>query len=84
MNINDIKESTKYIVFINDYYYQSSGYERPGDFGSKTDYVKPIPFDNWDSVANWIISNPSVAYKVVEIQHLKIKTTVSVDTTVIK
>ena len=83
MNINDIKESAKYIVFINDCFYQSTGYERPGEFGSKTEFVKTIPFDDWDSVADWIIGNPTVAYKVVEIKHLKIKTTVSVATTVI-
>lgn len=75
MRIEYIKPTTKYIIFVNDAYYQSTGYERPGEFGSKVEFVNVVPFEDEEGVHDWIAKHPNEKYKVVSIEHLMVKTT---------
>ncbi len=79
MKLHEIPINAKFLALVEDAYYQSSGYEQPGELGSKYHYVKVVPLLNEDDVKNWVKTNSSATYKIVTITPVSIKTTISVD-----
>lgn len=79
MNIKDLESSTQYIIFTTESYYESTGYEREGDFGSRREYVYPHQFNTIEAVQNWILSNPNKEFKLFAMKNLTVKKTVTID-----
>lgn len=79
MKIDQIKSTAKYIIFVDDYFYQSTGYERPGEFGSQSSFVDVIPFDDAAGVEDWILNHPAKPYKLVAIKHVEVKKTIALE-----
>ncbi len=79
MQLYDIPINAKFLALVQDSYYESSGYERPGEIGSVRGYVKVVPMMNEDDVKNWVKTNSTLTYKIVAITPVSIKTNISVD-----
>lgn len=82
MNISNIKPTAKFAVFYDDCYYQSTGYEREDEIGSRMEYINTRFFDDASQVEAWLLTqSTTLKYKVVSIEHLTVKKTVSFDIT---
>lgn len=66
-----------FLLLVQSNYNESSGYEKPGEFGSRTNYLETYQLTEKE-LTEWLLENPNAEYKVFKSIPMKIEKKVSV------
>jgi hypothetical protein len=64
------------MVLVESHYYESSGYEKAGEFGSRYEYLSVYQMTE-DELCDWLLENPTVGYKVLKTIPVTVNKTIS-------